>query len=42
VDEYPAVDRGLLFMGPIGTGKMHLSTAILRVLIQKGNPLSLL
>ena len=38
VDEYPAVDRGLLFMGPVGTGKTHLSTAILRGLIQKGVP----
>jgi DNA replication protein DnaC len=37
-DEYPAVDRGLLFMGPVGTGKTHLSTAILRSLIGKGVP----
>jgi DNA replication protein DnaC len=37
-DEYPAVDRGLLFMGPVGTGKTHLSTAILRSLIGKGIP----
>lgn len=37
-DEYPAVDRGLLFMGPVGTGKTHLSTAILRGLIEKGIP----
>ena len=36
VDEYPAIDRGLLFMGPVGTGKTHLSTAILRGLIGKG------
>jgi DNA replication protein DnaC len=36
VDEYPAVDRGLLFMGPVGTGKTHLSTAILRGLMGKG------
>jgi DNA replication protein DnaC len=36
VDEYPAVDRGLLFMGTVGTGKTHLSTAILRGLIEKG------
>src|SRR2546423_13698715 len=28
--EYPAVDRGLLFMGPVGVGKTHLSVAILR------------
>jgi DNA replication protein DnaC len=38
VDEYPAVDRGFLFMGPVGTGKTHLSTAILRGLISKGIP----
>jgi DNA replication protein DnaC len=38
VDEYPAIDRGLLFMGPVGTGKTHLSTAILRGLIEKGIP----
>jgi DNA replication protein DnaC len=38
VDEYPAIDRGLLFMGPIGTGKTHLSTAILRCLMEKGIP----
>jgi DNA replication protein DnaC len=38
VDEYPAVERGLLFMGPVGTGKTHLSTAILRGLIEKGIP----
>lgn len=38
VDGYPAVDRGLLFTGPVGTGKTHLSTAILRGLIVKGIP----
>jgi DNA replication protein DnaC len=38
VNEYPAVDRGLLFMGPVGTGKTHLSTAILRGLVEKGIP----
>lgn len=37
-DEYPAVDRGLLFTGPVGTGKTHLSTAILRSLTGKGIP----
>ena len=37
--EYPAVDRGLLFMGPVGVGKTHLSVAILRELIEKkGTP----
>jgi DNA replication protein DnaC len=38
VDEYPAVERGLLFTGPVGTGKTHLSAAILRGLIEKGVP----
>src|SRR5918911_496746 len=36
--EYPAVDRGLVFMGPVGVGKTHLSVAILRNLIEKGVP----
>jgi DNA replication protein DnaC len=38
VDEYPAVERGLLFTGPVGTGKTHLSAAIVRGLIEKGVP----
>ena len=38
VDEYPALARGLLFTGPVGTGKTHLSAAILRGLIEKGVP----
>ena len=36
VEEYPAVDRGLLLMGPCGVGKTHLATAALRGLIDKG------
>ena len=36
VNEYPAVDRGLLFAGSVGTGKTHLSVAILRGLVEKG------
>jgi DNA replication protein DnaC len=35
VREYPSADRGLLFMGPCGVGKTHLSVAILRELIEK-------
>jgi DNA replication protein DnaC len=35
VHEYPAVDRGLLFMGTCGVGKTHLSVAILQELIEK-------
>ena len=36
VKEYPAVDRGLLFAGPVGVGKTHLSVAIIRQLIENG------
>ncbi|HEV2798894.1 MAG TPA: ATP-binding protein [Pyrinomonadaceae bacterium] len=36
VSEFPAVDRGLLFMGPVGVGKTHLATAILRGLVERG------
>ena len=36
--DYPAVDRGLLFMGPVGVGKTHLAVAILKGLIDKGVP----
>ena len=36
VREYPAVGRGLLFMGPCGVGKTHLAVAILRGLVEKG------
>jgi len=36
IDEYPAIDRGLLLMGTCGVGKTHLATAILRGLIDKG------
>ena len=35
VQEYPLVERGLLFTGACGVGKTHLSVAILRELIEK-------
>jgi DNA replication protein DnaC len=38
IDEYPVVDRGLLLMEPIGTGKTHLSVDVLRGLVKKGVP----
>jgi DNA replication protein DnaC len=38
VSEYPAVERGLLFAGPVGTGKTHLAAAILHGLMEKGAP----
>lgn len=31
--QFPAVDRGLLFVGPCGVGKTHLSVAILQTLV---------
>lgn len=33
VDAFPAVERGLLFMGRVGTGKTHLAVAALRALV---------
>jgi DNA replication protein DnaC len=38
VREYPAVNQGLLFMGPCGVGKTHLCVAILRGFVEKGMP----
>ena len=35
VDEYPAVEAGLLLMGSVGVGKTHLAIAILKDLIEK-------
>ena len=34
--DYPAVDRGLLFMGPAGVGKTHLAVAALKGILGKG------
>jgi DNA replication protein DnaC len=39
VEEYPLVKTGLLFIGPIGTGKTHLAVGIMQELIRsKGVP----
>ena len=35
VEEFPAVETGLLFMGSVGVGKTHLAIAILKELIEK-------
>lgn len=35
VDDYPAVETGLLLMGPVGVGKTHLAISVLRDLIEK-------
>lgn len=35
VEEFPNVPRGILFVGPCGVGKTHLSTAILKALIEE-------
>jgi DNA replication protein DnaC len=34
--EYPAVNRGLLFMGSVGVGKTHLAVSILKGLTERG------
>lgn len=36
VEEYPAIEVGLLLMGPVGVGKTHLATAILLGLVARG------
>lgn len=37
-NEFPAVDQGLLFIGPVGVGKTHLAVSILKGLIERGIP----
>ena len=34
--EYPATERGLLFMGTVGVGKTHLAVSILKSLSERG------
>lgn len=34
--QYPAVERGLLFMGTVGVGKTHLAVSILKGLTERG------
>jgi len=36
VVDYPAVDRGLLFIGAAGVGKTHLAVSIIKGLVEKG------
>jgi DNA replication protein DnaC len=38
IDLYPAVEKGLLLMGPVGTGKTHLAVAALRQIIAEKRP----
>ncbi len=35
VEQYPAVETGLLFMGSVGVGKTHLAIAVLKELVEK-------
>ncbi len=38
INDYPGIDKGLLLVGPVGSGKTHLAVAILRGLMEKGVP----
>ena len=35
VDQFPVIEKGLLFHGPYGVGKTHLAVAILKAVIRK-------
>lgn len=35
VDQFPVVEKGLLFHGPYGVGKTHLAVAILKAIVRK-------
>ena len=37
-NKYPAVNQGLLLMGPVGVGKTHLAVSIIKSLTEKGIP----
>ncbi|MBA2380310.1 MAG: ATP-binding protein [Blastocatellia bacterium] len=36
IKEFPAIDQGLLFIGPCGVGKTHLAVSILKGLTERG------
>jgi len=38
VDLYPNVDKGLVLMGPVGTGKTHLAVAALQQIMREKRP----
>jgi DNA replication protein DnaC len=39
VDLYPSVEKGLVLMGPVGTGKTHLAVAALQQILREKRPL---
>ena len=38
VNLYPVVERGILFVGSVGTGKTHLAVSLLKGVMKKGAP----
>jgi len=38
VDLYPSLDKGLVLMGPVGTGKTHLAVAALQQIMNEKSP----